>query len=517
MADYSKMSDEELLQIVGSKKPDYSKMSDAELMAVVQKAQAAATEPSTLGDVARSFGRGVAKGAIGVAGLPGDVGRLVGRGVHAAGSAVGLPEPPPEAMDLPLIPSSEQVQRGVEKATGKFGEPATEAGRWAQSIGEFVPGSILAPGGTGMLSKLGVKAGSALAGGAGAQGGEEVAEALDLDPQTGRFVGGLGGTLAGNVASVEGTAARLRGTLRKEAGEEAARASAKTAYDEIKQNRVKIVPAALDQFVADAKTALDDELFVEASSPRTFRGLDKLQSAGGDISNLMATYERLGKITAEAGDDYAAATIVRAQIGDFLDNLAPGQAIGDPKYTTAMWEQARAEWRASKKLEEIRRAKELAQYRAARTGTGANLENAMRQEIGKIFDSTERSRGYTPEQKEQLKNIVVGDWLRNKARYAGKFAPSGPVSAAGSVLTGLEAGAPLGVAFGLSTYTMKHLAEFLTKRQIAQLEEMLMRASPLGKGAGVPQAPEMRLVVPGSAAQTYLGAGAGSPLTADQQ
>ena len=135
----------------------------------IAQEKATSEEPSTLGDVARSFGRGVAKGAIGVAGLPGDVGRLVGRGVHAAGSAVGLPEPPPEAMDLPLIPSSEQVQRGVEKATGKFGEPATEAGRWAQSIGEFVPGSVLTPGGTGMLSKLGVKAGSALAGGAGAR------------------------------------------------------------------------------------------------------------------------------------------------------------------------------------------------------------------------------------------------------------------------------------------------------------------------------------------------------------
>ena len=75
--------------------------------------------PSTMGDVASSFGRGVAKGAIGLAGLPGDVSNLVGRGVEKAGEFFGAA--PREVPQLGGLPSSGDITGAVEGVTGKFG------------------------------------------------------------------------------------------------------------------------------------------------------------------------------------------------------------------------------------------------------------------------------------------------------------------------------------------------------------------------------------------------------------
>lgn len=129
-------------------------------------------EPSTLGDMATSFGRGMAKGAIGLAGLPGDLASGLNRGIdYLEGQS------PPEDE----IGTSGQLTRGVESVTGKFGEPKTRAGRYAQSIGEQIPGMAIGPG--GRIAK-GL---TAIGSGIGAEAGGEVAG------EPGRFLGALAG------------------------------------------------------------------------------------------------------------------------------------------------------------------------------------------------------------------------------------------------------------------------------------------------------------------------------------
>lgn len=112
-------------------------------------------------DVAKSGGIGLAKGAIGLAGMPGDIGSLVGTGVDWAGSKLGLD---PQRLQTakgkvsdfvrhtpsPLAafagPGSADIQKTIEGFTGKFYKPKTVAGEYAQTAGEFAPGLAL-PGG----------------------------------------------------------------------------------------------------------------------------------------------------------------------------------------------------------------------------------------------------------------------------------------------------------------------------------------------------------------------------------
>jgi hypothetical protein len=154
MADYSTMSDADLMAMVkpqaATPTQDYSKLSDADLLKMVKPEQ-----PSTTEDVAKSAGIGLAKGAIGMAGAPGDLSNLLAKGSKAAGDYVGgmfgaAPSPEPTG---PLLPTSGGIQKAVESQTGDFYKPKTTAGEYAQTAGEFAPGLM---GGEGSLLARGL-------------------------------------------------------------------------------------------------------------------------------------------------------------------------------------------------------------------------------------------------------------------------------------------------------------------------------------------------------------------------
>lgn len=105
--------------------------------------------PSVAADVAKSGGIGVAEGAIGLAGLPGDVAELGARGIDWAtrkiGGALGVDVKPREAR-APTYGSAD-IKKGVESVTGEFYKPQTTAGKYARTVGEFTPAALAGPGG----------------------------------------------------------------------------------------------------------------------------------------------------------------------------------------------------------------------------------------------------------------------------------------------------------------------------------------------------------------------------------
>jgi hypothetical protein len=148
-------------------------------------------------DAVKSAGRGFVKGAIGVAGLPGDVSELVGKGVKAVGSAMGLPEPSPEdEARAQRLPTSTGIQKGVEKVIGRpLGRPETAAGKYAESIGEFIPASLA--GGENLIPKML----SAIAGGTGAEFFDEQTSGMPYARLVGGFLGALSPAAAAKAIS----------------------------------------------------------------------------------------------------------------------------------------------------------------------------------------------------------------------------------------------------------------------------------------------------------------------------
>jgi predicted peroxiredoxin len=112
-------------------------------------------------DAAKSFGTGVAEGAIDLVGLPGTL-------KDAADSAVGWAlektiGPRPEGVPERQHPLSGRALKGyAENVTGEFYKPKTTAGEYASTVGQFVPGAAIGGGSlVGNIAKYGVLPGVA--------------------------------------------------------------------------------------------------------------------------------------------------------------------------------------------------------------------------------------------------------------------------------------------------------------------------------------------------------------------
>lgn len=428
----------------------------------------APAEPSTAMDVLQSGARGAVKGAVGLAGLPGEAERFIGRRVSDVGSFFGArPRTEEEIESAATLPSVEKIQHGVESITGKFGTPKTGLGKVAESIGEFAPGAALGPGGPLMKGAM------AVGGGLGAEFGETFAGPW------GRFIGGMAGGFGAGIAGLEAPIIRA-GTQLKDF--EQVKQAATNAFEEVKKARVGFKPNAINEMVNDAYNVIDEDLITEVQAPSTFLALKKLGKGSGDIANILGIREKLQEITPKEGKDFIAAIHAKRAIDNLLENAPPKDiAFGDPQYASALLKHGRGNWRVFRNAELMQDAKTLAEHRAATSGTGANTINAYRQEFRKILDNDKKSR-YLPEPvKNKIEELVMGTTPTNRARYVSKWAPSGPVSGLPMFLAALAGHFDWATGIGLAGWLAKHLGTYLTRKQIREIQDLVLSEAPINK------------------------------------
>lgn len=157
-----------------------------------QRPGLAIPEPDIVSDTVKSAGAGLARGAVGMAGLPGTVEQLGRAGINYAGKQFGAREN--VVSPQTALPTGQDLQKGVEGYTGKFYEPKTTAGRYAGAIGEFAPG-VLFPGGIAQ-KVLGNVVGPAVA----SETAGEMTKGTSLEPWA-RVGGALAGGALPNVAA----------------------------------------------------------------------------------------------------------------------------------------------------------------------------------------------------------------------------------------------------------------------------------------------------------------------------
>lgn len=165
---YQDMSDNQLADALHAKfysdmpKEEFAKK--IELEAAPPKPELSAGE--TAADVAKSGGIGLVKGGIGLAGMAGDLTDLGAKGLEHASNYIsdklGMEryKRPEQTSVLNNIPTSADIQKGVEGYTGEFYKPKTTAGEYAQTAGEFAPALIGGPEalGTKLLTRVAVPA-----------------------------------------------------------------------------------------------------------------------------------------------------------------------------------------------------------------------------------------------------------------------------------------------------------------------------------------------------------------------
>lgn len=176
--------------------------------------------PSVAEDIAKSAGVGVAKGGIATVGAVGDVRELISHGVDFAAQKLGIPaDKIAEFKDAvyqganavgkvaPAIglaangPTSAEIQKNIEGATGEFYKPQTKYGEYAQTAGEFLPAAF---GGEGGLVARGARV---LLPAAASETAGQATKGNKYEPVA-RFLAALAGGGATALASRPGNASR---------------------------------------------------------------------------------------------------------------------------------------------------------------------------------------------------------------------------------------------------------------------------------------------------------------------
>jgi hypothetical protein len=165
-------------------------------------------------DIGKSAGIGVARGAIGLAGIVGDLTDLGAKGLEGASNFIadktGMEryKRPEAGSVLENIPTTQSITKAVEGVTGDFYKPETTAGEYARTIGEFVPAALAGPGGLARKTLM-----QAALPGVASEAAGQATEGSPIEPYAraaAGVAGGLTGALAGRPSS---TASAIRSQL----------------------------------------------------------------------------------------------------------------------------------------------------------------------------------------------------------------------------------------------------------------------------------------------------------------
>jgi hypothetical protein len=146
----------------------------------------------------------------------------------------------------------------------------------------------------------------------------------------------------------------------------------------------------------------------------TLKGLDIIrQIANGARADSDASTRRVGGAFV-------------GKLDEFIDKLTPQHLIGgNSQQAVQGLREGQKNWRLYRKAEMIDKALTDAGLNSSTSGSGGNVENAIRQQFKNILKNEKKARAFTSDEKAAILRVAQGDGARNLARWAGKVSPHG--------------------------------------------------------------------------------------------
>ena len=496
MTDLSALSDQELQALYQAPQPgtmdgnptritirppgaiDVSKLSDEEL-----KAAHGASLGDTLGDIAKSAGVGLAKGAIGLVGLPGDITELGARGLDYATQGIGslLGQDIASRPQQEPLAGSAQIQRGVENLIGPLYEPRTILGKYAQTAGEFLPAMVGGPETilTKMMSRV---AAPALA--------SETAGQLTQGTAAEPFA-----RIGGALASGAGAAKLLAPKALPAPTVEQLGAAATSAYNNPAVAALELHPSSTAYAADKIAEGLQKSGFRELNAPQTFGIVQELKTQVGptakvaDVQSVRTALNKVAGNFANPVEQTAAQKAIRG-IDDYLANLKPFDvAKGDASAAAAILEDAKGNYAAKMRVARTDKAEYRAELNAASAHSGGNINNATRQALKGMLLNDKAMRGFTDAEKAAMERVVRGTATGNAMRRVGKLLSTQGMHGAGVIGGSVAAAVPThgaSLALPVLGWGAKKLGDASTAKAIKRLDDMIAMRSPLGQAMPPP-------------------------------
>lgn len=280
--------------------------------------------------------------------------------------------------------------------------------------------------------------------------------------------------------------------------------AATSNYSNMRAFGVEINPKAMNQVADNIKTELLTEGYRPRNAPKVFDAVEELRTPAGqnhEISDIDSVRKVLGKARLDPSERDAARRAV-GHIDDYLANLGknPQDVVVNPQFAGRVAEEAQAargNYAVGKRAEDIDEALDQAERQAARSGSGGNINNAIRQRLSSLRNNKRKMSGWSDDEKTALDAVINGTKGGNVARQMGKFAPHGIVSTAMSAGAGHILLPGIGeIAVPLAGMIAKKVGDRMTKVGAENLQNVIKARSPLGKQTSINAAAQSAIANP---------------------
>lgn len=277
---------------------------------------------------------------------------------------------------------------------------------------------------------------------------------------------------------------------------EALETASNSGYDAARGMPFEVKADAVRDWASKMKAGLESQGKLSEFAPDTHTVLDKLASGSPDAiatgGNLISAREALREASRNFTNprEKAAAEQAIREFDKFVSGPPEKSVLaGSAPAFAETAGNARRDYASLSRSEQIAEALRAADLQAGSAHSGQNLDNATRQRFKSILLSDKNSAGYSPDEIAQMERIVKGSNVGDAARGIGKFlGGGGGLAALHASATGATAGwamgGPIGAAVGVSApiagYGIKKYGDYLTKREVNKLDEMVRRRSALG-------------------------------------
>lgn len=462
----------------------------AQAFQILQQHLGASAAPGYGEDIAKSLPADAAGLVSGTLGLPGDVSNLLAKGSKVASDYLAKKmgfETDNQPLPEPVLPTSGSIQNKIEGVTGQLYQPQTGPGRMVQSAVNFAPAVLGGP--ETMVAKI---LGRVAAPAAASEAGRALTEGTAAQPY---------GELAGALVGAGGASAVLSKLKAAQAAKTAAaalpevadlKAAARSQYQDPAVADVQIKPTA----VANLGTKIENDLVTQGFRPQpqlqksVFDVVGELKSAPGPVgvNDLDAVRKALGSIAGEVdavGKPTASAAAAQSavrKIDNFIPNLNQADLLkGDASAANSILQNARSNWGAAKRSEQVQTLLSNAEINAASANSGGNIQNTVKQAFKPLLKNNgAKAVGYNDAEMAALNKIVRGTWAGSAARAAGNLlGGGGGLGMLAGGAAGYEAGGvPGAIAAGVAGRVLKKVGNRSTLNAVQNLDNLIRSRAP---------------------------------------
>jgi hypothetical protein len=447
--------------------------------------------PATLGqtalDVAKQIPAGIVSGVEAIpSAVPSALG-AIGHGVEWAQQKLGLQSPEAAEQIRQREALKQQVQSAYRPISSLLPQPTTTAGQYARTGAEFLPAAAAGPG---SLTQRVI--GQDIVPAVASETAGQLTKGTEAEPYARTASAVLGGFPFGRWRSGT-TPAPLVDDLH---------GAATAAYDKIRQSGFALKP----QHVANIADQIEQDLtrrgWTERNVPETYgviRDLQALKNApqGATVPAdhfdmarqelLQATRNQTNK--REGGAGWTAI----GKLDDYLANVPQSHvANGNAAATSALFDEARSNWAAMKRLEMAQGKVELGALNAETSHSGMNVDNALRQSVkqlirpNKFGKTLAEQHGFDDNEIGLMNDIARGSATKNTIRYVGNLlGGGGGFGQLGLTAAGLGLGYETGDASYLALPAMGAAARYgagkISQAEAQRLLQQVARRSTLGR------------------------------------